>query len=58
MVIMLGLSMVVIAGMVGTGGLGGAVNEAIGQVDIGFGFGFEAGVGTAPPPWSSPSRRT
>lgn len=42
-VIMLGLSMVVIAGMVGTGGLGGAVNEAIGQLDIGFGF--EAGVG-------------
>ncbi|GHE02084.1 ABC transporter permease/substrate binding protein [Streptomyces alanosinicus] len=42
-VIMLGLSMVVIAGMVGTGGLGGAVNEAIGQVDIGHGF--EAGVG-------------
>ncbi|WP_129310067.1 ABC transporter permease/substrate binding protein [Streptomyces sp. L2] len=41
-VIMLGLSMVVIAGMVGTGGLGGAVNEAIGQVDIGYGF--EAGV--------------
>jgi glycine betaine/proline transport system substrate-binding protein len=42
-VIMLGLSMVVIAGMVGTGGLGGAVNEAIGQLDIGFGF--EAGGG-------------
>ncbi|MFF5856545.1 ABC transporter permease/substrate binding protein [Streptomyces sp. NPDC012751] len=42
-VIMLGLSMVVIAGMVGTGGLGGAVNQAIGQVDIGYGF--EAGVG-------------
>ncbi|MFG2556314.1 ABC transporter permease/substrate binding protein [Streptomyces sp. NPDC048581] len=42
-VIMLSLSMVVIAGMVGTGGLGGAVNEAIGQLDIGFGF--EAGVG-------------
>ncbi|CAL2061397.1 MULTISPECIES: ABC transporter permease/substrate binding protein [Streptomyces] len=42
-VIMLGLSMVVIAGMVGTGGLGGAVNEAIGQLDIGYGF--EAGVG-------------
>ncbi|ALO92766.1 Glycine betaine ABC transport system permease [Streptomyces hygroscopicus subsp. limoneus] len=41
-VIMLGLSMVVIAGMVGTGGLGGAVNEAIGQLDIGYGF--EAGV--------------
>ncbi|WP_435209601.1 ABC transporter permease/substrate binding protein [Streptomyces sp. bgisy034] len=42
-VIMLSLSMVVIAGMVGTGGLGGAVNEAIGRLDIGFGF--EAGVG-------------
>ncbi|MGI5374130.1 ABC transporter permease/substrate binding protein [Streptomyces sp. CA-251387] len=42
-VIMLSLSMVVIAGMVGTGGLGGAVNQAIGQLDIGFGF--EAGVG-------------
>ncbi|MEU2927680.1 ABC transporter permease/substrate binding protein [Streptomyces sp. NPDC007251] len=42
-VIMLGLSMVVIAGLVGTGGLGGAVNEAIGQLDIGYGF--EAGVG-------------
>ncbi|ANP54029.1 glycine betaine/proline transport system substrate-binding protein [Streptomyces griseochromogenes] len=42
-VIMLGLSMVVIAGMVGTGGLGGAVNEAIGRLDIGTGF--EAGVG-------------
>jgi glycine betaine/proline transport system substrate-binding protein len=40
---MLGLSMVVIAGMVGTGGLGGAVNEAIGQLDIGLGF--EAGLG-------------
>ncbi|SMF23618.1 ABC transporter permease/substrate binding protein [Streptomyces sp. Amel2xC10] len=42
-VIMLGLSMVVIAGMVGTGGLGGAVNEAIGRLDIGLGF--EAGLG-------------
>ncbi|MGX1129413.1 glycine betaine/proline transport system substrate-binding protein [Streptomyces glaucescens] len=41
-VIMLGLSMVVIAGMAGTGGLGGAVNEAIGQLEIGYGF--EAGV--------------
>ncbi|MGX2998173.1 ABC transporter permease/substrate binding protein [Streptomyces sp. JNUCC 64] len=41
-VIMLGLSMVVIAGMVGTGGLGGAVNEAIGRLDIGLGF--EAGI--------------
>ncbi|AJE86662.1 glycine/betaine ABC transporter permease [Streptomyces albus] len=42
-VIMLGLSMVVIAGMVGTGGLGGAVNEAIGNLDVGLGF--EAGLG-------------
>ncbi|MGV9559824.1 ABC transporter permease/substrate binding protein [Streptomyces sp. NPDC003522] len=42
-VIMLGLSMVVIAGMVGTGGLGGSVNEAIGRLDIGLGF--EAGLG-------------
>jgi glycine betaine/proline transport system substrate-binding protein len=42
-VIMLGLSMVVIAGMVGTGGLGGAVNESIGQLDIGLGF--ESGLG-------------
>ncbi|MFE6285259.1 ABC transporter permease/substrate binding protein [Streptomyces sp. NPDC057877] len=41
-VIMLGLSMVVIAGMAGTGGLGGAVNEAIGRLEIGYGF--EAGV--------------
>ncbi|MFG2487343.1 ABC transporter permease/substrate binding protein [Streptomyces virginiae] len=41
-VIMLGLSMVVIAGMVGGGGLGGAVYKAIGNVDIGLGF--EAGV--------------
>ncbi|MGW4029684.1 ABC transporter permease/substrate binding protein [Streptomyces sp. NPDC004838] len=41
-VIMLGLSMVVIAGMVGGGGLGGAVYSAIGNVDIGLGF--EAGV--------------
>ncbi|MGW6562000.1 ABC transporter permease/substrate binding protein [Streptomyces hydrogenans] len=40
-VIMLGLSMVVIAGMVGGGGLGGAVYKAIGNVDIGLGF--EAG---------------
>ncbi|MFF8832888.1 ABC transporter permease/substrate binding protein [Streptomyces sp. NPDC015131] len=40
-VIMLGLSMVVIAGMVGGGGLGGAVYRAIGNVDIGLGF--EAG---------------
>ncbi|MFI6643244.1 ABC transporter permease/substrate binding protein [Streptomyces sp. NPDC050504] len=41
-VIMLGLSMVVIAGMVGAGGLGGAVYSAIGNVDIGLGF--EAGI--------------
>ncbi|MEU8777876.1 ABC transporter permease/substrate binding protein [Streptomyces sp. NPDC048606] len=41
-VIMLGLSMVVIAGMVGGGGLGGAVYRAIGSVDIGLGF--EAGL--------------
>ncbi|MFJ1864688.1 ABC transporter permease/substrate binding protein [Streptomyces sp. NPDC088097] len=41
-VIMLGLSMVVIAGMVGGGGLGGAVYKAIGSVDIGLGF--EAGL--------------
>ncbi|MGW2442387.1 glycine betaine ABC transporter substrate-binding protein, partial [Streptomyces goshikiensis] len=41
-VIMLGLSMVVIAGMVGGGGLGGAVYKAIGNVDIGLGF--EAGI--------------
>ncbi|MFF0448623.1 ABC transporter permease/substrate binding protein [Streptomyces sp. NPDC004609] len=41
-VIMLGLSMVVIAGMVGGGGLGGEVYSAIGNVDIGLGF--EAGV--------------
>ncbi|MFI9627831.1 ABC transporter permease/substrate binding protein [Streptomyces sp. NPDC052042] len=41
-VIMLGLSMVVIAGMVGGGGLGGAVYRAIGNVDVGLGF--EAGI--------------
>ncbi|ALV36787.1 ABC transporter permease/substrate binding protein [Streptomyces sp. CdTB01] len=41
-VIMLGLSMAAIAGMVGTGGLGGDVNEAIGQLDVGLGS--EAGV--------------
>ncbi|MGW2655987.1 ABC transporter permease/substrate binding protein [Streptomyces sp. NPDC001478] len=41
-VIMLGLSMVVIAGMVGGGGLGGSVYRAIGNVDVGLGF--EAGV--------------
>ena len=41
-VIMLGLSMVVIAGMVGAGGLGGDVYQAIGHLDVGLGF--EAGV--------------
>jgi glycine betaine/proline transport system substrate-binding protein len=41
-VIMLGLSMVVIAGMVGGGGLGAAVYRAIGNVDVGLGF--EAGI--------------
>lgn len=40
-VIMLALSMVVIAGMVGAGGLGGDVMSAISRVDIGLGF--EAG---------------
>ncbi len=41
-VIMLGLSMAAIAGMVGTGGLGGAVMESIGQLNVGLGS--EAGV--------------
>jgi glycine betaine/proline transport system substrate-binding protein len=41
-VIMLGLSMAAIAGMVGTDGLGGAVNEAIGQLNVGLGA--ESGV--------------
>ncbi|MCL2551692.1 MAG: ABC transporter permease/substrate binding protein [Actinomycetia bacterium] len=41
-VIMLGLSMVVVAGMVGSGGLGQSVFTAISQVDIGLGF--EGGV--------------
>ncbi|MFD5079155.1 ABC transporter permease/substrate binding protein [Streptomyces sp. NPDC058371] len=41
-VIMLGLSMAAIAGMVGTGGLGGDVNQAIGQLNVGLGA--EAGV--------------
>ncbi|MGX1882006.1 ABC transporter permease/substrate binding protein [Streptomyces sp. NPDC055287] len=41
-VIMLGLSMVVIAGMVGAGGLGGAVYRALGNIDVGLGF--EAGL--------------
>ncbi|QHC65974.1 ABC transporter permease subunit [Rathayibacter sp. VKM Ac-2759] len=41
-VIMLSLSMVVIAGMVGAGGLGGDVVESIGRIDIALGF--EAGI--------------
>lgn len=41
-VIMLSLSMVVIAGMVGAGGLGGAVVEALSRIDAGLGF--EAGI--------------
>lgn len=41
-VIMLALSMVVISGMVGGGGLGASVFTAISQVDIGLGF--EAGL--------------
>ncbi|WP_030907539.1 ABC transporter permease/substrate binding protein [Streptomyces sp. NRRL F-5126] len=40
--VMLALSMVVIAGMVGGGGLGGDVFQAIGNVNIGLGF--EAGI--------------
>ncbi|WP_024805428.1 proline/glycine betaine ABC transporter permease [Nocardia sp. BMG51109] len=42
-IIMLSLSMVVIAGMVGAGGLGGTVYEAISHVDIAAGF--EGGLG-------------
>lgn len=41
-VIMLGLSMAAIAGMVGADGLGGDVNEAIGQLNVGLGS--ESGV--------------
>lgn len=41
-IIMLSLSMVVIAGMVGAGGLGGKVVEALSRVNVGLGF--EAGL--------------
>ncbi|ANH39032.1 Glycine betaine transport system permease protein OpuAB [Nocardioides dokdonensis FR1436] len=41
-VIMLSLSMAVIAGLVGAGGLGGAVTSSIARLDIGLGF--EAGL--------------
>jgi glycine betaine/proline transport system permease protein len=37
-VIMLALSMVVIAGMVGGGGLGDVINSALGRIDIAMGF--------------------
>ncbi|WP_084622146.1 ABC transporter permease [Demequina oxidasica] len=41
-IIMLSLSMVVIAGLVGAGGLGGEVAKALGKLDVGLGF--EAGL--------------
>ncbi len=41
-VIMLSLSMAVVAGMVGAGGLGGEVVQAISRIDVGLGF--EAGL--------------
>lgn len=41
-VIMLSLSMVVISGMVGAGGLGGEITRAIGRINVGLGF--EAGL--------------